>query len=1653
MARARKNQLFSFVAVIALGLIGWAVVWPEFGSGGAAAPGATPTSRTKLVKPLVLSIHDGGTATSDRLFSKREYVDTDLKLVVSDVEHADHEGKLTLLANRETIVVPFSADPSRNDKKLEVTFADSKKPFDKLVDQGLQTISATWEPAAPEEYQESQVPEEFEIDTKGPVLRETTLTGQAEIGSVLVLRFDDDDLDPETAKKGTTYLIEVADANGGFTARPTTLDNQVVHNGNVVRLFLGRLITGQYRVTVRGASAAKAANTTPAASTTPAESTPPPPTTTILTDLAGNHAGGEGDQGKDQYGFFTSFPERETGRHVEFPEYLPTASQPETERRWNPSDHVETRVVRLYYFRDAHRLAQIINRTAKSYNRAAVDLEQRRAADARNRANELTDERRHKEREAYHIAEDLRRLEHDLVAAQQNYQAVQAWAAQLPAREEQMRRRIAEINEELGTPNLGTAKQEELKAERNDLRKALVTLSAETAKAVNDSFAQMQQIEGHVNQQRQRAYETNEAAQQKTAEEDRAHEEAFRRKVAAEETDPDTYAPALKNSVDPVAQVSISVIGEGVLQLRGPRKGIDKIRDMIHRIDTPLGQVRVDVITVQLNGERGDRLEKPIGLVDANLGLGRFLTAQSLMLLRKAIQWKADEIAANHYNESHYQTDRDRRYLYEFFGRDFIDELYEMDSEFLRTENKVLSLHSMDTTGLHNALFVLALAKNDVRQDILTRFMELAHSELPQAEFHYRASSEMRPHRTQKLFPHWNRNHLPVAEKARIEANTLEACFRNARQRYHFSNLLAFFNYAAADTCNPHTPHGDTMNATQREFIRLAQIYKARMVTEMELKQRVMERALVEDEREESFKEEADMRAELRNDVLLRAGEVREARFTTSSAVTEAIGELQVAVLEARTLVEQSVAVCDRSLLALRPLPGSAAFGSALLKALPSTEGLSPAQLAELATAMESDMRRLHVASETEQERFVQDVRSAVEELTRLASFVDRLRDVSPHSAEGEKHYGKATGALARVKRHSTAIIDGLEEEMPSKTSWKFISFNLALHAARYNYEEYAHITEAFWATIERLTAEFGEVADVRTFDWRKVTQVGQQLTTYLASLLHERFDGLRKAAGEARTQALSYHSADLQHAQAEHFLARTRADFDRNKLLDHLIDEHQEKYMDILEGTRARIATMDDYLKRLSIALEDDFKVQFYDPAFVRIREASRQWDVTLGAVERTSILTNNRTFATVVPQATMEFDLPKRDILFQEILKNAKAVTEDMGALLNDPTFISAVKMMGGGPIPTKVQSLVPGLPNSPDESQMGVNQDGERELGSALEALIQDPAIYKIETGTGYEVRPVIQPDGNSIVYDFFYMYTTNVREPVRADEKHLGRIKRHFIKTQVQTSSFELREVSRYQVALKVARTSQGVQGLQDVPVVGLLFRPLPSDQSSIQENIILAQSTVYPTVFDLMGLRWASSVVDIDHVSVRDAEHVVRGRYKTLTNSIFDATTERVDEMLDIEHRTPQHYRPGLYHPHSEPSPYHPGGYIEKDAEQLEDPSGRGFRIPDRRPVDMQEPPYDPRTRNPIRFEEIVPGEYGATGRAAPTWPSAEDRAIPRQQEIPKPPSSPQKPQGVNTLQSRYRQPQPSTRPPAGGSPPTELRIRTAERESGPQYAR
>ena len=1059
-----------------------------------------------------------------------------------------------------------------------------------------------------------------------------------------------------------------------------------------------------------------------------------------------------------------------TAPYTSYPEFTKPRKVPSG---FNPGDKVETRVARLYYFRDAHRVAQIINRRVRSYNRVGVDVQRQLADRARNLADQATLARRHAERAAAEKARQTRLAETELAAAQQALDRTLQVLAEV--------QRSSDENKEDTVTQLKAAVKS-FRAKIESARARVETLRDEEAAA-------------------------NEMARQLNQRESLAREEQFRREVAAAHADPDTHAPGVPDSDDPVEQVSVSVIGEGLIHLRGPLKGINIIRNMIDQIDAPVGQVRIGVHTIQINGERADRMEVVAARIQRYIDQARFLSMQSSELLRRAIVEVASEVAQENQQfvgdmpmptlPGESQDDRDARYLYAFFGKDFTDELRALDSEFLHTGNKLLSLHSLDTTSLSSALTLMALAKNSVRQQILDRFEELTQTELPRAEESYLQSGMCACGKKHGRIH--KKGHILLADNARFES------------------LKGFFRTQIGQP--------DAMTPLQREFIRLAQIFKARLITEMEYKQRVMERALIE----------------------RRGGNLLDA------------DEHQVEIeMEAKENVEK----------AERAISGARTHAKTLIETI-------------IATRKYWDSKFQGISSTSSPKD--------VDEIVALAETLGAQAFVLPQDNNGEpkvetliEKKGELDDLSSEIEKRAKLLLLELDGQMLDAAR---------IYGAWYGLRQY----------LKRAKQYDPQMSE-------KALQKGDTI-----------FEGLVE---------------DIASAEAARKVAElSRRPLDHKKFLDMLIDELEEKYIELRDGTRAHTANIDNYLKRLTTALDDDFNTQFYYPAFRCIREASTYWDVQFGQTETTTILANNRAFAKVVPEATMEFDLPKRDILLTEGINGAKALINDVGALANDPTFLAAAKMFSGGSTASPaagstrgfgvVRNVLPGLDGSTTEEVLAQNANGGPQFGSNLENLIPDPAIYKFETGTGFEIRPVIQPDGQAVVFDFNYMYTTELREPVRADEKHLGRVKRHFIDTDVQLSNFELREVSRYIVVLKAARTSRGVPLLEDIPVAGVLFRPLPSDESSLQENLIYAQATIFPTLFDLMGLRWAPAVAELDPLEMSNRQFIVRGRHRMIENQVYDFSSSKVDEFLRIPDGN---RRPDLYRTQQTVPRVHPNGY-------------------------------------------------------------------------------------------------------------------------------
>jgi hypothetical protein len=1224
---------------------------------------------------------------------------------------------------------------------------------------------------------------DFVIDSIGPIPKNPSIDIYPSGSVDITLEFADIDVKPETVLTGNFTLIENVSLSGGAPGqRPIVLDTepQLFRQNRFVKLSYPRLAPGSYSLEL-GAIKDQTGNDVTHAD--PAQSGP---VKIPISIPAGNLR----------------------GQQPEYPRFLAEGDRPSD---LNPGDRVDTRVVQLYYLRDARHVAELINRNIQDLNAVSWDAAQRAAADARKRAEDAIDNRRFQDERAVEAArrsretetrlqeaqDELREVQRDQAAISQTQAELEAEAYRMTGKKgseidseinslitevganrtaiNDLNTRIRENKNKLARQEKdGTPMADQLVTQKaiSDLENERDKKHADTTNAINKASA-LRTLKGNIDatsaaqtslqarntaltdetrtdrlpsqlaQQQQTEITERLKVGQAEATELRASQEQFRREVAAGLADRDSYAPGRPDSIDPVAQVSIAVVGTSRLQLRGPIKGLNKICRMIHQLDSPVGQVKIGIHTIQVNGEHGDRMDVVYERINREVAHSRFLVNASGQFLRRAVQEVADEVAIEadagilppdcppelqvgvvRLNGA-IQTSqelRDRRYLYAFYGSDFIGELEELDSELLNTDNKLLSLHSMDTISLPGAMFALAHADHPVRHRVLMRFQELIAGDLPMREIEYLRSLTQLDSCGRPLKYNPNRAN-------KIDEKEARAIMYNNGRTYTFPNTVGFFN-------NQIQSQG-TLNPVQYSTVKLAQALKAQLVAEMEYRNLVAERTLLKDKLD---KTEAKLRETAQS---LQMQENALSREAANSVEKLAADTLELGDNEKDKNVSREV---RRQLNKQSPALIAKILFSAIMKS----------------------------QNKPDQE-FGEEVAETVEQMLDLQE-----------------------GSLAGV------FIGG--------------------------------------------KAEYLELAE----RWASITEDRDSIDKAISSLSREKSTLREKLTGR--------------------------------QAVEQFMDEQEEKSVELMEALRAHSSNIDNYLKRLAIAVEDDVAAQFYEPAFQRIRTVSRTWDVTLGQIETTTILTNNRTLAKVSPAASFEFDLPERRILITEAMQGAKALADEYGNLLKDPTFVSGSELLRsrtaeGITGANNAYTTIPGTDNTP-------------EFGSELDKLIQPPAIYKFETGTGFEVRPVIQPDGNSVMYTFDYEYTTNVREPVRADEKHLGRIKRHFVHTEVQTSSYELREVSRYTVSLKAARTDRGVPLLEDIPVFGQAFRPLPSEESSLQTNIILGSSTIYPTVYDLMGLRW-SPFVDGEGVKVLSSE-------KTKTKERADALRQYLRRRVEAD---------------------------------------------------------------------------------------------------------------------------------------------------------
>ena len=71
---------------------------------------------------------------------------------------------------------------------------------------------------------------------------------------------------------------------------------------------------------------------------------------------------------------------------------------------------------------------------------------------------------------------------------------------------------------------------------------------------------------------------------------------------------------------------------------------------------------------------------------------------------------------------------------------------------------------------------------------------------------------------------------------------------------------------------------------------------------------------------------------------------------------------------------------------------------------------------------------------------------------------------------------------------------------------------------------------------------------------------------------------------------------------------------------------------------------------------------------------------------------------------------------------------------------------------------------------------------------------------------------------------------------------------------------------------------------------------------MQTNIILGSSTIYPTVFDLMGLRWSHHVDSIGSKSLSEQKDEQIDRRKSMRDQLLQTTRDQVDQTIGLPRR-------------------------------------------------------------------------------------------------------------------------------------------------------
>jgi hypothetical protein len=258
------------------------------------------------------------------------------------------------------------------------------------------------------------------------------------------------------------------------------------------------------------------------------------------------------------------------------------------------------------------------------------------------------------------------------------------------------------------------------------------------------------------------------------------------------------------------------------------------------------------------------------------------------------------------------------------------------------------------------------------------------------------------------------------------------------------------------------------------------------------------------------------------------------------------------------------------------------------------------------------------------------------------------------------------------------------------------------------------------------------------------------------------------------------------------------------------------------LRTANARVAAADQMLKEMIIAVEDDLERHFVQRMLNRLRQkiTRDKIGIGVGVMQRTSMLATNRLEARVDPRATAQLAVGEEQNILQSVQQLAQI-------------FLST---QTGGAL-----GLLGALDKQPREVP---------------------PEIYGINTGNTFQVTPIFDPSGQALRFKFDFVGMTRIQEPNGTVSRQLPRIERHTVNTEVQLSNLEIREISRFDSNARIGRPTEYSGGLPIVkdipkvrpylPLLGWFVRK-GGKAAVVQQSLIFGQTTMYPTISDIMDL--------------------------------------------------------------------------------------------------------------------------------------------------------------------------------------------------------